>query len=496
MTALIYSGAVGMVAVTTFFAAAFFVQAWRHRRGDGEYFIFGLLALCVAVYSGVAAAVYARLGLEEAPHLRDLINVAATAIVASLALLIHFALRYLRSRWERTVMRVVYPLMTACALTVVLDAWWIDPMQVQLIAVAGVPLPVVRATPSWVAQLFFLVELLAYLVVVIGFATSYGAGRREMGAALIGSVALLASAVNDILGPAMGLYGAPPVLPFGFLAFAYAMSLTLVERYGARSHTLARQQLELERRSSELAAALAELEQTQADLVHAEQLAVVGEFAAVITHEVRNPLDIVTSAVTSLRLVRGVTDHTRSLLGIIEEEMLRLERLVSHLLDYARPVVPQQQPVDLQELLGGCLLALESFPDIEVTLASKGPWPDLEADGDLLRHAFDNLVQNAAQAMDGRGELRVRVARLWVRGVPCVVVGFEDTGEGMTEQQLEQATMPFYTSRPSGTGLGLSICDRIVEAHGGRLVIASERGAGTAISVILPLQPGARLSRP
>src|SRR5690606_3365 len=102
----------------------------------------------------------------------------------------------------------------------------------------------------------------------------------------------------------------------------------------------ARRQLELEQRSEELAGALAELEQTHADLVHAEQLAVVGEFAAVITHEVRNPMQIVTSAVSSLRRVRGVTDHTRSLLGIIEEEMLRLERLVSHLLDYARPVVP------------------------------------------------------------------------------------------------------------------------------------------------------------
>src|SRR5690606_654055 len=107
------------------------------------------------------------------------------------------------------------------------------------------------------------------------------------------------------LGPAMGFFRAPPLLPIGFLAFAYAMSHTLVERYGARSQALARRQLELEQRSDELAGALAELEQTQADLVHAEQLAVVGEFAAVITHEVRNPMQIVTSAVSSLRRVRG-----------------------------------------------------------------------------------------------------------------------------------------------------------------------------------------------
>src|SRR5690606_15192558 len=114
----------------------------------------------------------------------------------------------------------------------------------------------------------------------------------------------LATVANDILGPALGLFGAPPLLPIGFLAFAFAMGITLVNRYGSQSQALARRQTELEQRSRELASALAELEETQANLVHAEQLAVVGEFAAVITHEVRNPMQIVTSAVSSLRRVR------------------------------------------------------------------------------------------------------------------------------------------------------------------------------------------------
>lgn len=498
MSALVYSGFAGIVGLTILLAAGFFVQAWRRRRRDGEYFIFGLLALCVAVYSFVVALVYARLGLRAADptgglSMRELANVGAVAVVASLALIVHFALRYLGSPRERAAMRLGYPLMGVFALAAVVDRWWVGPLRVEVDAGGGVPL--VHATPTWVALGFFGIELPALAAVVLGFWKSYRAGRGESVAALVGSVVLVAAAVNDILGPAMGVFRTPPLLPVGFLVFALAMSFTLVERYGVRSQALARRQIELERRSDELASALAELEQTQADLVHAEQLAVIGEFAAVITHEVQSPMHVVTSAVSTLRGVRGVTDHTRSLLGIIEEEMLRLERLVSHLLDYARPVVPQGKPVDLEALLRGCLAPVEVLPDVEVSLSCAGDWPTVEADADLLRHAFDNLVQNAVQAMDARGQLRVRVAARRLRTIPCVVIGFEDTGEGMTDQQLEQARMPFYTSRPSGTGLGLSICDRIVEAHGGKLVIASERGAGTAVSVILPAEPGVEIPR-
>jgi signal transduction histidine kinase len=87
----------------------------------------------------------------------------------------------------------------------------------------------------------------------------------------------------------------------------------------------------------------------------------------------------------------------------------------------------------------------------------------------------------------------VRVAQRVIDDVDCIVVGVEDTGEGMTEHQLEQALSPFYTTRPSGAGLGLAICDRIVESHGGGLVISSELGVGTAVSVILPIHPDERV---
>lgn len=493
LAALGYAGAMGTVALTFVFAAAFFVQTWRHRPRDAEYFIFGLLALCQATYAAAAAMGYLALGTDEAPALRATGNLASAAVVASLALLVHFALRYVRSRSERAVMRIVYPLMGVFGLLVVFDAWWLGEPTVETVALFGGSFPVLRARPTIVPIVFGLCEAIAFPAVILLLFRSYRSGRRESVAALVGSVLLLAAAVSDTLGAALGLFPAPPLLSLGFLFFAYVMSLTLVERYGRQSLALADREADLGRRSSELGRALAELEQTQADLVHAEQLAVVGEFAAVITHEVRNPMQIVTNAVSSLRRVRGVTDHTRSLLGIIEEEMVRLERLVSHLLDYARPVVPQTKLVDLEDLLLGCLSQVEPYPDVEASLGCAGEWPDLEADADLLRHAFDNLVQNALQAMDARGELRVRVARRRVDRVACAVIGFEDTGEGMTEQQIEQARMPFYTTRPSGTGLGLAICDRIVDAHGGRLVIASEGGRGTAISVLLPLAPGARL---
>src|SRR5690606_14189107 len=145
-------------------------------------------------------------------------NVGAAAAVASVALLIHFTLRFVRSRQERKVMRVVYPLMGIFAVTVGLDLWWAGPMRIETMPFWGVSLPVIRATPSWVPMLFFACEAIVYPAVIVTFARNYRSGRRESAAALGGTVLLLATVANDILGPALGLFGAPPLLPIGFLA--------------------------------------------------------------------------------------------------------------------------------------------------------------------------------------------------------------------------------------------------------------------------------------
>jgi signal transduction histidine kinase len=104
----------------------------------------------------------------------------------------------------------------------------------------------------------------------------------------------------------------------------------------------------------------------------------------------------------------------------------------------------------------------------------------------LLRQVFDNLIDNACQAMGGGGTLTVRIRASQDEGVDGLAVDIIDTGEGMDTQVRSRALDPFFTTRPSGTGLGLAIVDRIVEAHGGNLRIESHTGEGTTVTVFLP----------
>jgi signal transduction histidine kinase len=111
--------------------------------------------------------------------------------------------------------------------------------------------------------------------------------------------------------------------------------------------------------------------------------------------------------------------------------------------------------------------------------------PMVLADPNLLRQAFDNAVANAVHAVEGEGEIEVSVGRRVVDGVDSVEIRFADDRQGMNDDVCAQARAPLFTTRSTGTGLGLSIVERIVQAHGGRLTIASQPGAGTSVSVTL-----------
>ena len=110
----------------------------------------------------------------------------------------------------------------------------------------------------------------------------------------------------------------------------------------------------------------------------------------------------------------------------------------------------------------------------------------LWGDANLLRQVFDNLIDNAVQAMASGGVLTIRVRAVTEDGTDGLAVDIIDTGEGMDTQVRSRARDPFFTTRPSGTGLGLAIVDRIVEAHGGHLAIDSRAGEGTTVTVFLP----------
>jgi signal transduction histidine kinase len=331
------------------------------------------------------------------------------------------------------------------------------------------------------------------------FARAYLGGRREAIALVVGVTLLIATLLNDV-GFTAGVFATTHLAPLGFLGLTGGAASGLITRYVDAAQDASRRGSEVRARTRELRKALTELSAAQEELGRKEQLAVVGELAAVIAHEVRNPLAIIANAVAGLRKPTLTRDDQGTLLSILEEETTRLNRLVSDLLRYARPVNVQRQNISLRELLERGLQLTTNRKSLQVELKFETAELRLWGDGNLLRQVFENLIDNAMQAMNYGGLLTVRVRPMQHDGKDGVAVDIIDTGEGMDTIVRSRARDPFFTTRPSGTGLGLAIVDRIVDAHGGQFVIESRAGEGTTATVFLPAgspsEPSPPRSRP
>jgi signal transduction histidine kinase len=329
------------------------------------------------------------------------------------------------------------------------------------------------------------VALVAAVAAVVIAAHAYLEGRREGLAVVIGATAFLATSMHDVAVQSHILAGGV-LVDAGLGAFVAGIAGAQSARFAGLTRELDRRTRELRTRTTELGRSYEELRAAQEELVKKEQLAVVGELAAVIAHEVRNPLAIIANAVSGLRKQISRQDH-ETLLAILDEETSRLNRLVTDLLRYARPVSVQRSDFSLADVLERALsLAAQDRGTIRTELRLEGHDGRIYGDSNLLRQVFDNLVVNAVQAMGAMGTVTVRVRAAREEGVEGAAIDIIDTGEGMDTQVRTRARDPFFTTRPSGTGLGLAIVDRIVDAHGGRLAIESRSGEGTTVTVFLP----------
>lgn len=339
---------------------------------------------------------------------------------------------------------------------------------------------------QFVAHAFFVYCVVTALVLLV---RAYLAGKREALLACIGGFVLVGATINDVL-VLEDVQRSIFLAEHGFSAFAFGLSYTLLARHERVSDELTLKGAELRRRAKQLRKAYEELRAAQEELVRKEQLTLVGELAAVVSHEVRNPLAIISNAVAGLRRDGISSEDRTTLLSILEEETDRLNRLVGDLLRYARPLNVERQELDLDGLVSRATELSKKHEgvrlEIDVGWRGDGEHPPVFGDANLLRQVFDNLVQNACQAMPSGGTLSVRASRAVEDGVDGVAIEFGDTGEGMDTQVRSRAGTPFFTTRPGGTGLGLAICDRIVTAHGGVLAIKSRSGEGTVVSVFLP----------
>ena len=342
--------------------------------------------------------------------------------------------------------------------------------------------------PSFLGVCFFLVGA-AETIAAFGFLLSaYRSGRREALTSVLGAGLAIPAMVNDV-GIAVGWFkDSFPALPHVFLAYAFGVAGSLLWRYRLAAGELEATATSLSLRTEELRHSYAELREVQNELVTKKQLAAVGELAAAIAHEVRNPLAVIVNAVAGLRR-SFISDEDRSmLLRIVEEEAGRLNRLVTDLLRFARPVSVKRTPVALLELANRCRLnAGESF-DVRVSIEDDPDVQTVDVDPNLFRIVFDNLVSNACQSMGTSGVVEIKIGRGGIGEEPAVRIEIKDSGHGMEPQVLERALDPFFTTRPSGTGLGLPIVHRIVEAHGGEIVLDSDEGEGTTVTLLVPMR--------
>jgi signal transduction histidine kinase len=244
----------------------------------------------------------------------------------------------------------------------------------------------------------------------------------------------------------------------------------------------------------ELRRAYQELKDAQARMIQSEKMAAVGTFASGLAHEVRNPLNSVALQLSLLErrtasLEPELTSEIKELIGIIREEVKRLDGLVSDFLELSRAGRLQRRPTDLDAVIDEVVRLLRPEARARgITLRRKPlgePAPELSLDGEKVKQVLINLVRNSIEAMPDGGAVTLEsgAASGWA------TIHVRDTGPGLPEG-LDVFQL-FVTSKPQGTGLGLSIAQQIVLEHGGELVGSSQPGRGAVFTVRLPLPQAA-----
>lgn len=225
----------------------------------------------------------------------------------------------------------------------------------------------------------------------------------------------------------------------------------------------------------------------QARLSKSEHLAAVGELAASLAHEIKNPLAGISGAIQILGDDLGADHPHKEIIAECLRQIDRLDAAVKDLLIYARPKPPNTSRVAISRLLQQVMVLLREEPAFRgIHVNYNAPEVDvvLEVDETQVHQVLTNLFINAAHACQPGGNIRCRITD----GKTRSVIQIEDDGIGMTSEVMNRAFEPFYTTKAKGTGLGLAICKRIIEAHGGTISLDSKPGKGTCVTIEIPVQ--------
>jgi signal transduction histidine kinase len=232
-----------------------------------------------------------------------------------------------------------------------------------------------------------------------------------------------------------------------------------------------------------LEASYVELAGAQRALVSRERLAALGELAAQVAHEVRNPLGAIFNALSLLRPLLANVPEGTDIRTILEEEAARINAIVSQLLEFARPTSPSLRPEQIVPVVDDAIEALHgALPGRHVRVEAERDLPPARLDVRMMRQALLNLLTNAAQSGDADSPIHVRVSR----DRDTLRIDVVDFGPGIAPEALARIFEPFFTTKAMGTGLGLSVVKRVVEEHGGEVHVTSREGS-TVFTIALPL---------
>ena len=232
--------------------------------------------------------------------------------------------------------------------------------------------------------------------------------------------------------------------------------------------------------------------QMKEEVERVSKLAETGQLAANIAHELRNPLSSIKGAAQLLRkeMPAELMAEHGEFLDMIVQEVNGLDRIATEFLEFSRVTPPEMRPVSLAALLGRLLQFMSAYladQEVHVIKDFENDLPELWLDRAQMEQVIKNIVINAVQAMPHGGTLTVSIRCQPDQDI--IDMDFTDTGVGISAAKIDKICTPFFTTKTKGTGLGLAIVRKIVETHGGRLVIQSTPGEGSTFTVQLPIQP-------
>jgi len=311
--------------------------------------------------------------------------------------------------------------------------------------------------------------------------------------AMFGSLLLAAVVARRVAGPVEALTNGVQAIGRGELETRMTVQgsdeiAALARSFNEMSESLDLSRNALTEKNSALEHANAELQQVQAQLIRSERLAAIGQLAAGISHEIDNPVGIILGYAELMLEECEPQDPRRDDLCSIIDECKRCKRITGGLLGFARSGSGQRETVDLDRLCRETILSLSPqrlFKEVIIDYERPESLLTVEGDGDQIRQVLVNLMLNAAQAVQGKGKVVVRLGS----EPGYAVIAVSDNGPGVPAGQMEQIFEPFYSTkgRDEGTGLGLSLCRKLAEEHGGDLNLDGNYTNGAQFRLRLPL---------